>query len=233
MLGLGRIRRFFRAQKVSQIHQAHRIGHQKDYKRIDEILKQFRNAGGLKHDYQAYKLFSLWKLLLVERPQRILELGSGASTAMFADYVRLFGGQLLSIDESGEWLANSKRLADIDTDDPRFTLRQADKQVLRKDGKPLEIGYDIRFDDGVFDLVLIDGPSLRVDGGRFKQAVNPNIFDIVDQAPPKLILVDIRKATVAAISQRLPGRYQCEISDVIQETIRPGYRYFTEFHIKS
>lgn len=230
---LGRLQRHLYDRRVRQIHQGHRARHAEDYARIDAILKEFRTAGGLKHDYQAYKLFSLWQLLLAERPQRLLEFGSGTSTALFADYIRGFDGELWSVDESPEWLANSRRLAAIEDGDRRFVLRHAEKRITRRNDVPTEIGYDIDLGDQTFDLVLVDGPSLRVDGQRFKQAINPDVFRLIEHTPPPMILVDIRAATVDAIAERVPELYQCARSDVILKAVRPDYRYFTEFRLKA
>lgn len=233
MLGLGRLRRHLHDRRVARIHRDHRERHPEAYRRIDSILEAFRTAGGLKHDYQAYKLHSLREILLAQRPRRILELGTGTSTAVFADYVREHGGELWSIDESAEWLGNSRRLAAIEEGDDRFHLLHADKRVVRDGGRPVEIGYDLELGAEGFELVLVDGPSLRIDGERFKGAVNPDIFDIVERAPPRTILVDIRAPTVHALSRRLGDRYHCEVSDVIAGgRLTSGYRYFSAFHAR-
>lgn len=233
MLGLGRLRRYLHDWKVEQIHRAHRLEYVDDYQRFDAILEKFRTGGGLKHDYQAYKLFSLWQLLLAEKPSRILELGTGSSTAMFADFVRLHGGYLCSVDESKEWLDNSRKLAAIDTDDTRFNLKQANRRVIYKSEQPVEFGYDVEFEDEPFDLVLVDGPSMRVDGKRYKQAVNPDIFELIERAPPQMILVDIRAATAEVMKQRLADTYSYQISDIIQGDIKRNYRYFSEFRLRT
>ena len=201
MFGLGRLRRYFKYRQVARIHHKHRQFHANSYHRIDTILEIFRTAGGLKHDYQAYKLYSLREILYAKRPRRILELGTGTTTAVFADYVRECGGELWSVDESIDWLANSRRLASIEDGDDRFHLLHAAKLSQKgEDGRPVAIGYDIEWGDEVFDLILVDGPSLWVDGVRYRQAINPDIFDIFNCNPPHTILVDIRASTVNAIT---------------------------------
>ena len=53
----------------------------------------------------------------------ILELGVGSSTAIFANYIKKYGGTLHSVDESEKWLKNSPNLAWVDTNDSRFQFR--------------------------------------------------------------------------------------------------------------
>jgi len=233
MLGLGRLRRYLQEWKVKQIHREHRLKYTDDYHRIETILQKFRTAGGLKHDYQAYKLFSLWQLLLAEKPRRILELGSGTSTAMFAEYVRLHGGYFCSVDESMEWLENSRKLAAIDAGDSRFNLKHAERRVVSENGQPTEFGYELDLEEEPFDLILVDGPSMRVDGKRYKQGINTDIFEFSEHAPPQLILVDIRAATVEVMVNRLVDSYSHELSDVIYGEMKQNYRYFSEFRFKA
>lgn len=58
MMGLGKLRRLLYDRKVKQNHCAYRMGHVNHDRRFDIILQEFRTAGGLKHDYQTYKLYS-------------------------------------------------------------------------------------------------------------------------------------------------------------------------------
>ncbi len=59
MKGIERLHRLLQDRKVGRIHLKHRVQHPEEYQRIDRVLQQFRTAGGLKHDYQAYEPFSL------------------------------------------------------------------------------------------------------------------------------------------------------------------------------
>jgi ubiquinone/menaquinone biosynthesis C-methylase UbiE len=80
-----------------------------EYQKYDNIIKRFRSSGGLKHDFQAYKLYSLVKLLNQEQPRSILELGTGTSTMIFKEYVsKEDGACLTSVDESMHWLDNTR-----------------------------------------------------------------------------------------------------------------------------
>ena len=83
-------------------------------------------------------MFSLVQLLKDLRPENILELGSGTTTAVFADWVRSNEGvRLHSIDESESWIGKSSKLAGISKDDERFRMMNAPKIVEKfEDGRP-------------------------------------------------------------------------------------------------
>ncbi len=217
--------------RLKKIHYQHRKFHNKEYERFERILDLYRKSGGLRHIFQGYKMFSLSRLLEEEKPLAVLELGTGTTTAVFADYIRKREGtKLVSIDESEFWLEKSKELAGITEKNTRMELIHA-KKIFIDNVFPKEVKYDIQFDKS-FDFVFIDGPSLRVDGMKHKDAINSNIFDIASSQLPRVIVVDIRKSTVDAIVERLGGYYDIFISDVITRNFRAGYRYFSIFRKK-
>ena len=228
---LGRIKNFIRDQKINRVHAKHREKFPEQYRRYDEIITRFREKGGLKHGFQAYKLFSLEQVLMKEKPKSIIELGTGTTTPIFYDFIRHHNASLTCCDESKKWLDNSSALAGINNkeDASDVELICTGKKVDRNDD--LEIGYDVDFGRS-FDLVFIDGPSLRIDGQKHKKAVNSNVFDICSYGLPKLIVVDIRSATVEAIKRRIGKNYDCTISDVIRDKISDGYNYLTIFKLK-
>lgn len=182
----------------------------------------------MKHEFQAYKLFSLNRILEDYSPKSILELGTGSSTPVFSEYVKKTDDRhLTAIDENEQWLENSISLADVGKNDKRFKFILS-KKVFNKDKEPWESKYDVKLDDS-YELVFIDGPSLAYDGKKNKNAVNSNIFDL---AFPQIIIVDIRKATVNEIKKRMKNYYDCIHSDVIFGQINEDYNYFTEFYLK-
>lgn len=214
------------------VHNWHRRSHKEDYQLIDSYVEKYRALGGLRHPWQHYKLFQLRELLKVERPESILELGTGTTTIVFAEYVRNNQmARLTCVDESKHWLANSCQLAEIDDSNSRFCMIAADKLFIG-DSKPEQIKYDVNL-GGEFDFIFIDGPSLDVDGVKHKKAVNSNIFDIAQRKLPQIIVVDIRKATVEELKKRLGEKYDVFVSDVIAGRIYKGYRYFSIFRLKS
>lgn len=227
----GRTRAAVQAKELQLVHALHRASRRDLYRRIDDIIRKFHDHGGLKYVYQHYALAALHELLEHHRPRRILELGSGTSTAIFADYVRETEAQLVSVDESSKWLDISRRLADIPKDDPRFRLIRADRTVLWDCGYAVEISYSCEL-EGDFDFIFVDGPSLEVDGFHFHLAANNNAVALVRHGSPKVIIVDKRQGTVNYMLPRLWHRYDTNLSDVLRPRIRPHYNYFTIFTLK-
>ncbi|MFN4164145.1 MAG: hypothetical protein ACK4GK_06195 [Ferrovibrio sp.] len=214
--------------RTRRIHALHRRQHEAAYAEIDTIIRRFHDAGGLKHDFQAYKLFELSSLLSKHRPKKILELGSGTTTAVFSNYVRQDRGSSLTvIDESQHWLDNARRLAQIDDFDKRFDLIVAPKIEEWVDSTPIA-RYDVNI-TGEYDFILVDGPSLTIGGVKDKRAVNTNILPIIDRQETAIILVDIRAATVDAMLRHALDHYKITRSDIITGNLRPGYNYFTRF----
>ena len=157
----------------------------------------------------------------------MLELGSGSSTAVFAAYIRDHGGRLCPVDESDSWLANAMKLAGIEADDKRFEMRHC----VAKTGTFRDlacVGYGLAAEEE-FDLVFVDGPSLRFDGVKRKDAINDDIFRISRACPPRMIVVDGRYATVRALEQHLQGHYQVEPSALMGGTAGWNYNYFSIF----
>src|SRR5687767_6964875 len=102
MMGLGRLAMYRERLKFLVVHRTDAKAHPGEYRTYSRIIREFRESGGLKNRFQEYKLHALGKILAERKPRRILELGSGSSTALFADYVRANGAHLTSVDESAE-----------------------------------------------------------------------------------------------------------------------------------
>ncbi len=227
MIGLGRVRLWWRNRGIDRAHLRHRLEHESAYQPIEDVITRFHEGGGLEHRFQAYKLFELNMLLERYRPSRILELGSGSSTAIFARYVMQDDRRrLTSIDESEKWLSNARSLAGVAEEDRQFEWVVA-KPVASESGARLSIGYGLQ--NGEFDFVFIDGPSLRINGIQRKDAVNDDVFRLLDTNPPSVIVVDARYATMRAISQATTGSYQAMPSDLLKRFPQYGYRYFSVF----
>lgn len=227
MIGLRRLALWWRNRSIDAAHRWHRARHPDAYVELDDLLTRFRGSGGLKHRFQAYKLFELNQLLERFRPVRILELGSGSSTAIFAPFVKQGKERhLTSVDESGKWLANARSLAGIDTDDTRFTWLESQPRA-RQDASGLRIGYGIP--SAPYDLVFVDGPSLKLDGIQRKDAVNDDVFALLGAHPPHVVVVDARYATVQAIADATRGQYEFMPSGLLSRFPSNGYRYFSVF----
>lgn len=220
MKGVGRLRKWISDLRRDRIHARHRARHLDTYSRIDEIVARYRSNGGLNHPYQHYKLFELRELLAQFKPPSILELGSGTTTSIVADYVRAGPNRsAVVVDENEQWLENARQIAGVSIDDSRFDFVAS---PTREDRTRPGTGYKytpVR----EFDFVLVDGPSLIIDGKKNKRAVNLDIFDL--PTPPKVVVIDIRSATVDALQQR--NDYVVKVSDVIVNNIQDGYQYFS------
>ncbi len=218
-------------RKLKKIHAEHRKKYLVEYRQYDSIINTYRSTGGLKHDFQAYKLFSLFNLLQIEKPKSILELGTGTSTVIFADYVRQHDNvSLISVDESEQWLQSVKKLARIEENEKNITLIHASRNVILQDNRK-EIRYDFTADKE-FDFVFIDGPSMVVNDVKRKDMVNSDIFDIVRKSAPEIIVVDIRQNTAMEIKKRFETMYMCNMSDVIKKKSKSNYQYFSIFKKK-
>ncbi len=223
---LYRISNRWRKAKVAMLHWLHRNQNADAYMEIDQIINQYRQGGGLSHSYQGYKLFELSALLKEMRPTSILELGTGTTSAVIANYVRAVqGARATMVDQSKEWLEHSRALAKIDRNDERFELVSTGV-IEDSDSNPPCVYYDINFGNH-FDLVIIDGPSLTIDGRKNKLAVNSNVLYLMNNHLPRAILIDIRKATVDAVIERYGHFYDICLSDVLSSSERHGYKYFT------
>lgn len=228
------LRRKLRAARLRRAHAWHRAQHPELYAGNDEILSRYRAGGGLSHGYQNYKLAALRAVLRERQPKVILELGSGSTTSVFADYVRRTpGSRLICVDESDVYLKMSQEIAGIEDGDPRFTLERSDHTLVRNDaGEVVARRYLGQF-DGDYDLVFVDGPSATDEQGvRHKQAPAIDILDIVRHHAPRTILVDGKFATVATIQQNCGDLYNAFPSELKAEPVPFGYRYLSSFHLK-
>lgn len=155
-----------------------------------------------------YKYLHLAKLLRTFRPKSILECGSGASTAVFAEYAENSGAFLCSLESSEQWRDNTANALGSRRTQVNFVLASAKTEM----GDPIRYYYE--FDprsvrDGQFDLVYIDGPPLQVDTRKVKNYVNWNIVDMINGGlGPKVIVIDGRVDTVNYVAQNFSSIYK-------------------------
>ena len=213
----------YKEYSIRRAHKVHRRQSPEEYKEILAVISKFRTNGGLRHEFQAYKLFELQKYLRMFRPTRILELGSGSSTFILANYAKKYGARVVSIDESDKWIKNTKAL--LGSDLSKLVTIKHSKRKLGFDGEITLVNYDIELEDS-FDFVLVDGPSQRINGLRRKDSVNANVVSLFPNV--RNVLVDARYATFDFLSERGGDDYDCMASDLIsQKGIKSGYHYFS------
>lgn len=97
-------------------------------------------------DSDSHRLLDVW--LTVNQPRNILEIGSGLTTKLFADYVFEHPpASFLSLEHDPKWLEHTKKTYGVKSG------------VVLAPLKPTEQGmfYDYRLPDQI-DFCLIDGP---------------------------------------------------------------------------
>lgn len=110
------------------------------------------------------------------RPERILEAGSGLSTALLARYAELTGAEVVTLEHEPRFFRQTAALLD------RLTLRQAVDLRLATLGSVRRNGWGAKrwyrpLPEGQFDFVFVDGPPRRV--GR-----EGTLFVLADQLRP-------------------------------------------------
>ena len=103
----------------------------------------------------------VWRLILEERPNRVLELGSGLSTLVMAYALEASGqGTLCSLEDHAGYAARTRRLL-------REHGLDAYAEVNETRFEPLSVVSDVPFwyavpdlsTDASIDLLFVDGPS--------------------------------------------------------------------------
>lgn len=177
------------------------------YDLANKILNKFHNGGGLRPPLQKYKLAELYRLLRQYKPNEIVELGSGSSTAIVAEYCHNTKIQAISIDENTVWIENTlKIITDLGYDE---SVRLTQKTASLSDDK-LAARYN-HLNIASCDLLIVDGPSLVQEGVNHKHAVCLDASEI----NARVILVDMRKETTLFLAKLFKFRYNVIYSDIL------------------
>jgi len=203
-----------------------------DYLLADRVLEKFHSQGGLKQYIQQYKLVSLHRLLTKHKPNTILELGTGSSSVIFANYAKKSGARVVHIDESKKWLNNTKRnvldYVGDSYDNSEYVFVQKDYDLNKS---PVQFWYDYEIEQE-YDLLFLDGPALIAEGNEYKEAICMDVFNVVDSALPKCIVVDMRQPTTNEIENSFNKKYEAIISSVLNRNPCEGFDYFSVFERK-
>lgn len=174
-------------------------------------------AGRTWNGFYPLKLLELWDMLCTEMPRSIIELGSGCTTAVFAEYLsrnRPWRGQstrtVVSVDESPDWQAAVKE-----------TIGQTDIEFVCSEVLWSERG--VRYSDYECfgrDFIYVDGPSNR------RESKGPpmpclDAFRPMEAGGPSIVAFDIRRETVSYLMQHVNG-YRWSLS-AWQEADTPWY----------
>lgn len=235
---------------ISQAEQKYFATQENGISQIESIHAQIKLSGATVTPRIIYKLSSLKRLLEERRPKSILELGTGASTLVFMQYLQENkDARITCIDESEKWLANTKKLAEeAGMDCSGATFIRTDRVVVANP-KPASVGYNYDFSTSKFDFVFVDGPSWHE-----KPYYNPDILLICRTTLPRTIVIDKRVETVRKLDEFIDhSQYTRILSDLyrfeltfgkrdgfslfrsipelwrLMKTIKPGYNYFSVF----
>ncbi len=180
---------------------------------FDDAVTAYTEGGGFRYDrsFQVYKLISLYRLLKEQDPGTVLELGSGGTTAVLNFWLmqagdRNIGRRATVFEESEKWQQNTRnvlcRLGGVHSmleivHNPRVQLRQTAPRTFR---------YSQVY-DGVPDFLIIDGPSMRVNGVRYEDSYSVDLDEISATGLPRTVVIDNRVATYEYVRSRYADVY--------------------------
>lgn len=207
--------------KFVKIAKADEAEHPVLYKSIDEILEQFHGGGGLRPPLQKYKLAELSRLLEFYKPKTVLELGSGSSTGILANFAANSTSSITSIEENPHWIENTKSILRKIKCENQVKIIQCDTEVSQDYSQVKYVDVPVKS----CDLLLVDGPALKKDGYIRRNAVCTNAIDI----EAKVIIIDMRRTTYNYLSNQFKGKYRILPSDVQQGNPSKELRYWSIF----
>ncbi len=124
-------------------------------------LEKQRTEGGLSHRFSEYKLLELAMYMDQLQPRSILELGSGVTTAVLAEYANLrTDSVVVSVDESEHYLKKTQERLIPELRD-RITFCHSARQTEIIDGTEVcyyDPSYYSYLPTKAIDLVYVDGP---------------------------------------------------------------------------
>ena len=166
-------------------------------KRKWSVLRRASNTTNLDSTLKFLKLAQLAEHLEFYAPKSILELGTGASTVIISEYQKKFMIPVTCIDESEEFANNAREVSNISA---QFLICPVKKSQI---SDIIHINYECNETFGYFDLCIIDGPNLLVQGFKYKNSINSGIIEsLIERGnPPRIILVDGRDKTCEYICQ--------------------------------
>lgn len=153
--------------------------------RVWEYCERHRAAGRSWHFCYAYKLLELWHLLNAIQPKRILELGTGCTTAVFAEYSTESGAIVVTVDENDKW--QQAICDDLGSKCVKFLKRQA-KWIGSS-----AVCYDPMPPINACDFLYVDGPANRK-GDHEAICLDASPATACDDI--QTIVFDIRRKTV-------------------------------------
>ena len=159
------------------------------------VMDALTEAGAMGTRGYPWRELDLLKVLDRVRPGRIVELGSGASTGVFAAWVReTQGASLLSYDHSQQWADRTRQALQGAGLLPH---RRIEFQVAPMHESDRGSSYDLTLETGI-DLLYVDGPPVLRRNGR-STANQDTIAHLDSGGRPGTIMIDDRVVTVDAV----------------------------------
>ncbi|MEM9918091.1 MAG: hypothetical protein AAF990_08345 [Bacteroidota bacterium] len=219
-------------KKVNRLYQDAIKNNPETFQQIRKVLEHFHGGGGYVRQFQDFKVFSLYQILNEYKPKVSIEFGSGVSTYAFSKYATENPGvKHTTVEESEKWMAHTKGLIQGIGIDPEKVNWVHGEKVIDQSGELTEIHVKQEFPQA-FDLVFVDGPTLKINNVQNSEYINTDIFRICEHNYPKVIVVDIRMYTVKQIQKRIGHLYHCEEShlfEILKKDVRDKFNYYTVF----
>ena len=178
----GRRRRRFIAQIQSRVPE------------YAQVLDALVEGGATGARWYPWRELDLLKVLDRVRPKRIVELGTGGSSAVFAAWVRgTEGASLVSYDHSQQWAELTAQALEGAGFLPHSRI---ELRVVPMRESDRGSAYDMTLEAGI-DLLYVDGPPVLRRNGP---TANQDAIEHLDSGGrPRAIMVDMRIATVDAL----------------------------------
>lgn len=196
---------------------------------IDRILNDFHSSGGLNWTGQDFKLFHLFNICKTTRPISIIEFGSGSSTAIICEYIKNNNCKLITIDESEEWLENTKNLC-LDRCNRNISFISA-KRIENMSVLIPTCEYEY-VNSNIFDFAIVDGPSLSCDPQIRSKQVCVDVLHLRFPDKKATIAIDGRFSTCRYLEHKLGsmwGRKASTNKYFASTLLKKDYRSYSLF----
>jgi predicted O-methyltransferase YrrM len=167
--------------------------------RVDTSGPRFPMSGGWAMDAEG--LLALSDLIDAHRPQKVLEIGSGASTSWMGTFVQRHGGSIVSLEHQRVYAEKTARAAAAlglqDTVDVRLAEL---KPVTLGEREYLWYDQDVLRDLQDIDMLVVDGPPKATgEDARF-----PALPLLVERLAPQCVVVidDFQRPAERAMVER-------------------------------
>lgn len=172
---------------------------------VAAFLKKRSAEGGLSQHYNPLRLLELRDWLLRHVPKTIVELGTGATTLVFAEYAKDHGATIVSLEEN---IQHARKLQDEgwlpDEWGNCVTVYEAHRAEESYGGQ-LSCRYNfdyLKLPAGI-DLLYVDGPNNSTPSG--KPLVCLDAIKIAGCRDVRALLFDIRVSSVRAFQKSAIG----------------------------